>query len=202
MKYLGCILCAAFLQMATAQVLQYPSRNTVPAQVITNQPMPNQHNHIHNINSNTIRTPNNVLPRPGNFMSHMPNNVANVQPTNVITEPIIIPNHGNNVEITNIGVANPNMVELANMASINGNTATFNLGNGGFTITSGSPGNAGLGIQVLADALEVGGTVAVSGQIPIYGSVMLNGHLPTDGSASVNYACGGQQQQPTECINN
>ncbi|CAK1548933.1 unnamed protein product [Leptosia nina] len=70
--------------------------------------------------------------------------------------------------------------------------ATFNLGNGGphaFTVISGSPNSPGFGIQLMSDALEVGGTVAVTGQMPIFGTVAVNGNLPTDGSASVNYSC-------------
>ncbi|CAG4963888.1 unnamed protein product [Colias eurytheme] len=83
---------------------------------------------------------------------------------------------------------------LNNLASINGNTATFNMGNGNggqiFTITSGSPNSPAFGIQLLAEALEIGGTVAVNGQMPIFGTVAVNGNLPTDGSASVNYNSG------------
>ncbi|CAH2056287.1 unnamed protein product, partial [Iphiclides podalirius] len=74
---------------------------------------------------------------------------------------------------------------------LNGNMATFYLGNNGntFTVTSGSPGSQGVGVQVMADALEVGGTVAVNGRIPIYGIVGINGNVPTDGMASVSYSC-------------
>lgn len=74
---------------------------------------------------------------------------------------------------------------------LNGNMATFYLGNNGntFTVTSGSPGSQGIGVQIMADALEVGGTVAVNGRIPIYGMVGINGNIPTDGMASVSYSC-------------
>ncbi|CAG9573489.1 unnamed protein product [Danaus chrysippus] len=103
-----------------------------------------------------------------------------------------------NIASSTFAGTNPNLAALASMANINGNIATFNFGNDGhgFTVTSGSPGNQGFGIQVLADALEVGGTVAVNGQIPIFGAVALNGNLPTDGSASVNYSCGRQASAP------
>ncbi|XP_014363892.2 uncharacterized protein LOC106715181 [Papilio machaon] len=82
--------------------------------------------------------------------------------------------------------------QLSNLAPVlNGNMATFYLGNSGngFTVTSGSPGTQGIGVQVLADALEVGGTVVVNGKIPIYGMVGINGNIPTDGMASVSYSC-------------
>lgn len=93
----------------------------------------------------------------------------------------------NKANLANAG--NANLANLAgNLAKINGNVATFDLGNS-FTVTSGSPGNQAFGIQLLADALEIGGTVAVNGQIPIFGTVALNGNLPTDGTASVSYSC-------------
>lgn len=119
--------------------------------------------------------------------------MANVQLANAINSNIMLAEPEvaaiNNINIAN--VANDNLVAFAgNTANINGNNiATFNLGNA-FTVTSGSPGNRAFGIQLLAEALEVGGTVAVNGQIPIFGTVALNGHLPTDGSASVSYSCG------------
>ncbi|VVC91439.1 unnamed protein product [Leptidea sinapis] len=100
---------------------------------------------------------------------------------------------GNLAEVTPFFVnGNQNIAALASsLASINGNMATFNIGNGGaFTVTSGSPNSPAFGIQVLADALEVGGTVAVNGQIPIFGTVAVNGNLPTDGTAAVSYSCG------------
>ncbi|XP_026488760.2 uncharacterized protein LOC113395375 [Vanessa tameamea] len=132
----------------------------------------------------------------GNGMASV---ITNTQFANAINENAAIAAANQEVAnaITNAnlanGAANANLAALAsaNLAGINGNMATFNLGNA-FTITSGSPGNPGFGIQVSGDALEVGGTVAVNGQIPIYGTVAVNGNLPTEGSAAVNYNCGRQ----------
>ncbi|XP_045782613.1 uncharacterized PPE family protein PPE24-like [Maniola jurtina] len=201
MKTLRYIFCAVFLQIATAQVLSNIPRYATPGQIITNQPMPIQQ--MTNANINPIAIPDGI-PRTGypnvvNGMPYIPNNLANAPIANAINEQAIVanPNIGgiltSEIANANIGGINPNIATLANMANINGNMATFNLGNGGFTVTSGSPGIPGFGIQVLADALEVGGKVAVNGQIPIFGSVSLNGNLPTEGSASVSYACGGQK---------
>ncbi|CAG4957707.1 unnamed protein product [Parnassius apollo] len=90
-------------------------------------------------------------------------------------------------------LANTEDMKQANNLSpvLNGNMATFYLGNNGntFSVTSGSPGTQGIGVQVMADALEVGGTVVVNGRIPIYGMVGINGNIPTDGMASVSYSC-------------
>ncbi|XP_041988427.1 uncharacterized protein LOC121739894 [Aricia agestis] len=95
-----------------------------------------------------------------------------------------------------------NLINLAGnkISSVNGNVATFDLGGDGrsFTITSGSPGPQGFGFQVQADALEVGGTVSVNGQIPIYGTVSVSGNVPTDGTAAVNYSCGKAGATDTE----
>ncbi|XP_004924970.1 uncharacterized protein LOC101736796 [Bombyx mori] len=49
--------------------------------------------------------------------------------------------------------------------------------------------NQPFGLHVLADGLNIGGTVSIAGNMPIYGSVALSGNLPTDGSAIVNYGC-------------
>lgn len=188
-----------FFQITTAQILSYVSRNA-PGQIITNQPMPAQ-----TITNGQFRT-NNAL-RTGNGMPYIANNVPNTP----ITNGPIIANSLANTPIANVlneqAIANQivdaanigpiDTAALANMANVNGNVATFNLGNGGFTVTSGSPGVPGFGINVLADALEVGGRVAVNGQIPIFGAVSLNGYLPTDGAASVSYTCGGQTAGPT-----
>ncbi|XP_022115522.2 putative uncharacterized protein DDB_G0282133 [Pieris rapae] len=109
----------------------------------------------------------------------------------------------NNNAIVNTNVENANANSLNNLGNagfwannnlvnLNGNMATFSLGDGphAFTITSGSPNSPPFGIQLMADALEVGGTVSVNGMYPIYGTVAVNGNLPTDGSAAVNYSCG------------
>ncbi|CAH2083840.1 unnamed protein product [Euphydryas editha] len=122
------------------------------------------------------------MPVAGNSIANV---VSNAQINNAINENTIIANQG----IANANLANANLAALnnANLANINGNMATFNLGN--WLVTSGSPGNQRFGIQVVADALEVGGTVAVNGHIPIFGTVTVNGNLPTDGSATVNYNC-------------
>lgn len=127
----------------------------------------------------------NNMPATANGIANIANAVTNAQITNAINENALIGNQ----EIANANLANANLaLNNANLATLNGNTATFNLGD--WFITSGSPGNQRFGIQLLADALEVGGTVAVNGQIPIFGTVAVNGHVPTDGSATVNYNCG------------
>ncbi|CAF4922544.1 unnamed protein product [Pieris macdunnoughi] len=115
------------------------------------------------------------------FQPSWPNkNIANVN-TNVENANVNLPN--------NLGNAGFWANKLVNL---NGNMATFSLGDGphAFTVTSGSPNSPPFGIQLMADALEVGGTVSVNGQYPIFGTVAVNGNLPTDGSAAVNYSCG------------
>nr|XP_034838402.1 uncharacterized protein LOC117994578 [Maniola hyperantus] len=207
MKILRCIFCAVFLQIATAQVLSNIPRHATPGQIMTNQPMPTQQM----TNAKMNPTPNGI-PRTGNLnvvngIPYFANNLPNTPIANAINEQAIITNPSIGGVITNeftnanMGGINPNIAELSKMADINGNMATFNLGNGGFTVTSGSPGIPGFGIQVFSDALEVGGKVAVNGQIPIFGSVSVNGYLPTDGTASVSYACGGPTASDGELIN-
>lgn len=72
------------------------------------------------------------------------------------------------------------------------NGATYNFGNNPIpvTVTGTSTGNNPVGINILADNLEVKGLVTVVGRMPIFGAVSLNGNLPSDGKASVNYGCG------------
>ncbi|CAH0717142.1 unnamed protein product, partial [Brenthis ino] len=120
------------------------------------------------------------------------NQLANAQLVNAVNENAAMITNQEIAAINKANLANAGNANLANLAgklaNINGNVATFDLGNA-FTVTSGSPGNQAFGIQLLADALEIGGTVAVNGQIPIFGTVALNGNLPTDGTASVSYSC-------------
>ncbi|XP_039748312.1 uncharacterized protein LOC120625341 [Pararge aegeria] len=215
MKLLKFIFCAVFLQVTTGQV--FAPGNSVSGQDTGNQPILTQR--LADANAHTIRAlPNHAIQRAGNLNvvngvpflannmpnahlaknmpsanmahvmpnAHMSNNMPNGYLANVLNDQAVLGNHN-----TGGVINNADMAALTKMANINGNTATFNLANGGFTVTSGSPGSPGFGIQVLADALEVGGMVAVNGQIPIYGAVTVNGHLPTDGSASVRYTCAG-----------
>uniref|UniRef100_A0A2A4K003 Uncharacterized protein n=1 Tax=Heliothis virescens TaxID=7102 RepID=A0A2A4K003_HELVI len=132
-----------------------------------------------------------------------------------------LPNKANNnMAKSNLANIRPNIVEptfstpvmpeikataMENMANANlmanvGTTglpkvANLNFGSNPIpvTVTSGNYGNLPVGLNILADNLEVRGTVAVTGRMPIYGAVTLNGSVPSDGKASVDYSCGGQQ---------
>ncbi|KAJ8707226.1 hypothetical protein PYW08_011360 [Mythimna loreyi] len=72
------------------------------------------------------------------------------------------------------------------------NGATYNFGNAPIpvTVTGVTHGNHPVGINILADNLEVKGLVSVVGRMPIFGAVALNGNVPSEGKASVNYGCG------------
>ncbi|KAJ8704473.1 hypothetical protein PYW07_011661 [Mythimna separata] len=93
-------------------------------------------------------------------------------------------NFANTNLMTNIGTSSV----VANVP----NGATYNFGNAPIpvTFTGVSQGNHPVGINVLADNLEVKGLVTVVGRMPIFGAVTLNGNLPSEGTASVNYGCG------------
>ncbi|XP_013175668.1 PREDICTED: uncharacterized protein LOC106123807 [Papilio xuthus] len=120
--------------------------------------------------------------------ANSPANTANVNAVKTANALLAAESAAINDALTNLEEAK----QLSNLSPVlNGNMATFYLGNSGngFTVTSGSPGTQGIGVQVLADALEVGGTVVVNGKIPIYGMVGINGNIPTDGMASVSYSC-------------
>lgn len=67
--------------------------------------------------------------------------------------------------------------------------ALLNTGKTSNSIANANEGIPAFGLHILADALEVGGTVSIAGHIPIYGTVVMNGNVPTDGAASVNYNC-------------
>lgn len=57
----------------------------------------------------------------------------------------------------------------------------------GLSISSGSQYGPG-GISVVADNLEIGGQVSVSGSMPFYGAVAINGNVPTSGQGQVQYS--------------
>lgn len=76
----------------------------------------------------------------------------------------------------------------ANHANVNGwypNTS----GNSHLSLALGRPGSQEYGIHIEADALEIAGNFAVTGNMPFSGTVRLNGRLSTEGTGSVNYAC-------------
>ncbi|XP_031770336.2 putative uncharacterized protein DDB_G0286901 isoform X2 [Galleria mellonella] len=84
---------------------------------------------------------------------------------------------------------------VSNPNSINMNVASVNLANG-YNINTGKfePINNQLlaealsaynsGIEIIADGLEVGGSLSIRGQYPIQGTVGLNGNLPSNGMAT------------------
>ncbi|CAH2056299.1 unnamed protein product, partial [Iphiclides podalirius] len=59
---------------------------------------------------------------------------------------------------------------------------------GGFPVSSASPISP-VGVSVLSEN-EIGGILAVGGELPFLGTVGLEGVLPTAGAGAVSYGCG------------
>ncbi|XP_068622221.1 chorion class B protein Ld10-like [Battus philenor] len=59
---------------------------------------------------------------------------------------------------------------------------------GGFAVSSASP-IPPVGLSVLSEN-EIGGILAVGGELPFLGTVGLEGALPTAGAGAVSYGCG------------
>lgn len=131
-------------------------------------------------------------------------NIANnVISSNLATNNLV--NVGSNFGGSNVLGANLVNVGVNSIANVNSGAnwvnanVPVNIANG-FNINTGTfaVGNTGLaallpqqcGIQILADALEVGGKVAVNGQLPFYTTVAVNGQLPSSGVGVVNCGCG------------
>ncbi|CAG9794192.1 unnamed protein product [Diatraea saccharalis] len=133
----------------------------------------------------------------------LPNNLG----TNLIANGNLVPSNANLIG-NNIGTVGGNFVG-ANLVNANTfgqpnfiaaplpvNLANgYNLNTGSFAIS-----NTGLaqllnlpcGIQIVADALEIGGTFGVTGQLPFYATVTANGQLPSSGYGYATCGCGGQ----------
>ncbi|XP_068622205.1 chorion class B protein PC10-like [Battus philenor] len=69
-----------------------------------------------------------------------------------------------------------------------GLTAVPTSSGGGFTVSSASPIPPD-GLSVLSEN-EIGGILAVGGEVPFLGTVGLEGALPTAGAGAVSYGCG------------
>ncbi|RVE42359.1 hypothetical protein evm_012980 [Chilo suppressalis] len=129
---------------------------------------------------------------------------ANIIPTGIPTSNIVTANAnllGNNVATIGNNFVGANLVN-ANLAGQNNLIAAavpvnlangYNINTGTFAVT-----NTGLaqylnqpcGIQILADALEVGGSVGVNGQMPFYTTITANGQLPSSGYGYASCGCG------------
>ncbi|PZC74151.1 hypothetical protein B5X24_HaOG208223 [Helicoverpa armigera] len=130
---------------------------------------------------------NNFLPNKANN-NMVKANLANIRP-NIVEPTFATPVMPEIKAVENL--ANANLVPSVGMTGMP-KVANLNFGSNPIpvTVTSGNHGNLPVGLNILADNLEVRGSVAVTGRMPIYGTVTLNGSVPNDGKASVNYSCG------------
>lgn len=116
------------------------------------------------------------------------NTLANMAETNLVNSitGTLMPNEliGGNL-LGNIG-------NLPN--GIQSNRVTYSFGDTPLpvTVSGKSLNNQPIGLQIMADNLQVNGKVAVSGRMPLYGTVTINGNVPSDGKSSVNYGCGNR----------
>lgn len=91
-------------------------------------------------------------------------------------------------------IANGNIAQAlttGNLANTIVPGATFAIGGNPFKVLNGLPGSQ-IGLNIIADALEVEGSVTVAGKMPFYSTVALSGILPADGTATVSYGCSKQ----------
>lgn len=121
------------------------------------------------------------LPSSNVVVSNAGSNLAGGLSANLVSN-----NFGTNYVTKTVNANTP--INLANGFNIN--TGTFAVGNTG--LASLLPNGRPCGIQIAADALEVGGSVGVNGQLPFYTTVNVNGQLPSSGVGYVSCGCGGQ----------
>ncbi|KAF9420645.1 hypothetical protein HW555_003192 [Spodoptera exigua] len=182
-----CLFFMAFAQFSSAQVFQ-PGLINRPFNAFNTGPFsPNQ---LHQANNQFQNIP---LATKHGLIYHT-NNIANTNKfantlanTNSLTS-AILPNEfiGGDL-LANVGSS---ITNIAN--GIQTNRVSYNFGDSPIPITvSGkSLGNQPIGLQIMADNLQVNGNVAVSGRMPLYGTVTINGNVPSDGKSTVNYGCG------------
>lgn len=178
--------------MAMARTLANGISRTQP--VVTNNMA--RGNNINHLNLPNPYYGNNNLAQ--NAFTKANANLVNIVETN-LANPLISTNQVLANDITAAVIedfANVNQIPNIGAPAVLANVpkgVTYNFGNNAIpvTVAGGSQyGSQPVGINILADNLEVQGLVTVVGRMPIYGAVEINGNVPSDGKASVNYGCG------------
>nr|XP_053621612.1 uncharacterized protein LOC128681619 isoform X1 [Plodia interpunctella] len=162
------LLCYCIIQYTSAHLLQNRNINT-----------PN-----FSLARNTISSTTRNQPISGGLATNLLN-----QHNNLLQLNSNIVKKGANLGYNNVALAsNPNLVEasVANINLANG----YNINTGTFTqpknpILAEAFARQGCGVNILADALQVTGTVNVNGNYPIAANVAISGRLPNDGTATV-----------------